>query len=154
MGNPAKPTALKLIQGNPGKRKLNKKEPKAPAKKLVAPSYLSAWGKRRFAYWAKLLAQYNISTALDTGALAKLVDAEDEYQQLSEVIAQHGVTQQTTNTNGDPVIKPNPAVAQRADAWRRVNLMMQQFGLTPASRAKVNAEEPAGDDPLEKFGLN
>lgn len=39
-----------------------------------------------------------------------------------------------------------------ADAWRRVNLMLQQFGMTPSSRAKVSTVGDAKDaDPLDTF---
>jgi len=48
----------------------------------------------------------------------------------------------------------NPAVPARADAWRRVKIMLTEFGLTPASRSKVDVEVAGEDnDPLKKYGL-
>lgn len=46
MGRPAKPTALKLLQGNPGKRKLKKDGP-APAPLAETPDARSGWGMGR-----------------------------------------------------------------------------------------------------------
>nr|WP_136252867.1 phage terminase small subunit P27 family [Ningiella ruwaisensis] len=149
----AKPTVLKLLEGNPGKRAINKKEPKPQVKKLVAPSTLSVWAKKRFTYWAGKLAPVGITTDLDIGALTKLVEAEEEYSTLSKEIEKLGMTQVTTNMNGDTIIKPNPAVPMRADAWRRIKMMYEQFGMTPSARTKLSVEAPNGDDLLDKYGL-
>jgi len=42
MSNPRKPTALKLIAGNPGKRALNAQEPHFAPCGIAAPAWLSA----------------------------------------------------------------------------------------------------------------
>lgn len=149
----ATPTALKLLMGNPGKRAINKNEPKPAKMRVTPPSYLSVFAKSRFKYHAELLAKVNVSTSLDVSALAKLCEAEEEYQELSKTIEQHGYMQETTNMNGDAIIKPNPAVAARADAWRRVKMMYEQFGMTPSARSKLTVEEIAEKDPLEKYGV-
>jgi phage terminase small subunit len=36
--------------------------------------------------------------------------------------------------------RPHPAVAIRADAWRRVERMLGKFGLTPSDRTRVSTE--------------
>lgn len=44
-GRRPKPTHLKVVTGNPGKRKLNDKEP-TPAREIPSPpEHLSDWGK-------------------------------------------------------------------------------------------------------------
>ena len=43
---------------------------------------------------------------------------------------------------GPKVLKPHPAAAQSADAWRRIRMMLIELGLTPASRSKL--ERPEG----------
>ena len=47
--------------------------------------------------------------------------------------------------------KANPALQTRADSWRRVNLMLQQFGMTPSSRAKLKVEKAEEEDEFEKL---
>ena len=48
------------------------------------------------------------------------------------------MTYKVENREGVEVIKANPAVAMKADAWRRVMLGLGKFGLTPAERANVS----------------
>lgn len=51
-GRRPKPTHLKVVTGNPGKRKLNDKEP-TPAKEIPGPpAHLTDWGK---VAWGRLL---------------------------------------------------------------------------------------------------
>ncbi|MGQ7114009.1 P27 family phage terminase small subunit, partial [Escherichia sp. TWPC-MK] len=38
-----------------------------------------------------------------------------------------------------------------ADAWKRLRAMLGEFGMTPASRSKVNAKGPESVDPLAEF---
>jgi phage terminase small subunit len=50
-GRKPKPTALKLIEGNPGKRPITGSEPKPPSTLPTCPSHLSASAK---AEWKRL----------------------------------------------------------------------------------------------------
>ena len=45
-GRKPKPTRLKIIQGNPGKRPLNKNEPQPERRLMRAPSHLSEEAKK------------------------------------------------------------------------------------------------------------
>ena len=47
-GRPPKPTALKALAGNPGKRPLNQAEPKFEARVMRAPAHLSDEAKREW----------------------------------------------------------------------------------------------------------
>jgi P27 family predicted phage terminase small subunit len=38
------------------------------------------------------------------------------------------------------MIKAHPAAIMKADAWKRLRAMLGEFGMTPASRSKVNAK--------------
>jgi phage terminase small subunit len=51
---------------------------------------------------------------------------------------------------GSLMIRPHPAMAVRQDAWKRVTVLLREFGMTPASRTRISAtESPAGDPALE-----
>ena len=50
------------------------------------------------------------------------------------------------------MIRAHPAVGIQADAWRRAKLMMTEFGMTPASRAKVSVTDAGEVDPLAAWG--
>jgi len=72
-GRKPKPTFLKLLQGNPGKRELPQNEPQ-PAKPKgavpKAPRHLSDPARKQWRVVAKQLAGANILTELDAHALA------------------------------------------------------------------------------------
>ena len=69
-GRKPTPTAIKELEGNPGKRPLNTKEPK-PVKK--APSCPSGWNRKPKKEWrrlAKQMEQIGILTEVDMAAFA------------------------------------------------------------------------------------
>lgn len=150
-GPPPKPTALKVVSGNAGKRKLNTKEPKPKAARPRCPAHLSPKAKTAFKNLCQLLEDMGVLTIADGMALELLCDAYSEWRDLDTLIKQEGHTYKTIGTSGDQVIKGHPAVAMRADAWKRIKSMLAEFGLTAASRTKVQAEKPEEEDPLDKF---
>lgn len=150
-GRPPKPTALKLLQGNPGKRPLPRNEPQPPAGAVKPPTWLRGRARRLWRQIAPLLGEMRVLTTSDTQALGLLCDALAEYVVAREVIRQHGMTYECTTTSGGTMIRTRPEVAIAADAWRRANTMLQQFGLTPSSRAKVQAAPEEETDPFEEL---
>lgn len=67
-GRKPKPTAMKKLEGNPGKRKLNTKEP-VPAKGMfVCPDWLMSEAKKEWERLAKLMNQMDVPTD-DAGGL-------------------------------------------------------------------------------------
>ena len=99
-----------------------------------------------------------VLTMADGPAVALLCNALAEYNAACDEVAEHGTTfvEKRIDKDGalvDIGIKANPAVAIRNDAWRRANLMMQQFGLTSSSRVKLHVEPPSTLSEFEReFG--
>lgn len=151
-GRRPKPTKLKLVTGNPGKRKLNDKEPK-PAREIPSPpSHLTDWGKTAWGRLTVLLDGMGILTVADTMALERLCDLYAEILHLRQLIDIEGRTYTTKTQMGDFLIKANPAVSMLADADRRFKSYLVEFGLTPAARTKVQVNGgEEDDDPLNQF---
>ena len=64
-GRKPKPTAVKKLEGNPGKRKLNSKEP-VPAKGIPAcPDWLMPEAKKEWERLAELMNQMGVLTEVD-----------------------------------------------------------------------------------------
>lgn len=150
-GRRPKPTHLKVVTGNPGKRKLNDKEP-TPAREIPSPpAHLTDWGKVAWGKLTMLLDGMGILTVADTLALERLCDIYADILHLRLTIADEGRTY-TVQTDGGFLIKANPAVAMLADADRRFKSYLVEFGLTPAARTKVkvNGGEKE-EDPLNQF---
>ena len=69
-GRKPKPTAMKVLEGNPGKRKLIKKEP-VPAKGMpVCPEWLMPEAKVEWQRLAELMNQMGVLTEVDMAAFA------------------------------------------------------------------------------------
>lgn len=152
-GRRPKPTALKLVTGNAGKRAINKKEPK-PAREIPScPSHLEDSGKVAWGRLSVLLDRMGVLTEADSFALERLVDCYTDILECRTLIARDGRTY-TTDSQGGTLIKTNPAVNQLRAADAQFKSYLVEFGLTPAARSKVNAEPPDGDekeDPLGEF---
>ncbi|MFK0090657.1 phage terminase small subunit P27 family [Pseudomonas sp. NPDC090755] len=148
------PTELKLVRGNPGKRPINKKEP-LPAKRIPStPGHLTNEGQVAWGRLTVLLDRMGVLTEADGFALERLCDCYAEILALRELVDTNGRTYETTSTQGELVIKANPAVAMLADADRRFKSYLVEFGLTPAARSKVQVkdDEPKEDQFAEFFG--
>lgn len=150
-GPPKTPSNLVLLKGNPGKRAINKDEPKPAVRVPPLPAHFS----KRAKYWhkrvAEELAQMGVLTGMDERALELLIEAYEEYRQHLETLEDEGYTYKTTSMAGDVSIKMHPAAALKADAWKRLRSMLGEFGMTPASRSKVKVSGPGETDPLEEF---
>lgn len=154
MGRPAKPTALKLLQGNPGKRKLSKNAP-APAPLEVTPDppdFLGEWASEMWRAIAPWLTQTGIMTRTDTHNLAAFCAAYDRWRQAEEEVARVGIT--VTDKKG--VVKKNPACTVINESLRQLASFGASLGLDPASRARLmgtgGQDQPANPFLLIKGG--
>lgn len=153
MARPTKPTALKLITGNPGKRALPKHEPQFRQGVGQAPKTLDSVGVQCWKRLSALLDRTGVLTQPDEFALERLCDIYSEIQECRALIERDGRTYTTTGADGTALIKMNPAVTQLRAADTLFKAYLTEFGLTPAARSKVHAE-PDGytvDDPMARF---
>ena len=152
MGRPRTPTNLKVIRNTNRNDRANKREPKVndplPAEPpdWLSPAAVPWWGRVR-----PILLGMKVATSADPIAVGLLCDALAEYVAARAAYLSEGMTYETTGKNGDAMIRAHPAVGIAADAWRRAKLMATEFGLTPASRAKVSTTEAGPADPLEEW---
>ena len=142
-GRPAKPTALKVVQGNPGKRPLNKNEPKPRVVCPPAPTFMDATAKKEWRRIAKVLAAAKVLTEADlTGLQMYCV----EYSRWREAVEALNGPEDiiATTPNGHHM----PSIYRQIERGAFENLckIMVQFGLTPAARTRVAAVEAEKKD--------
>lgn len=148
------PTALKLVTGNPGKRALNKKEPKPAAKAPPCPAHLDDDAKSVWKRLCTLLKKMGVLTEADGLALERLCDCYSDILRCRELIERDGRTYTTIDQNSNTLIKNNPAVNQLRAADAQFKSYLVEFGLTPAARSKVIVDPPDDDkkeDPLASY---
>ena len=117
MANKPKPTALKLVQGTQRKDRTNTKEPAIKSRLPKCPAWINAEGKKEWSRLLKDLNKHGIATGFDFIGLATLCQMWGEYVEGSK--------------NGEPV---------GAAHITQMRLLLVEFGMTPSSRSKVNAQ--------------
>ena len=151
-GRKPKPLALKLLAGNPGKRRLPKNGPTPRRQRLVAPGHLSDTAKTAWVELAERLYRLGVATEMDGIALEQLCENYAEIRELRADILANGRTQSVQTKSGDVMERSRPAWSQLSDAERRFRAMMTEFGLTPSARTRIVATgEDESQDPAEAY---
>src|SRR5687768_2530472 len=94
-GPQKKPSTISKLQGNPGRRPLNPREPEpeiaeAPNGIADAPEWLDDRGREWWARVAKKLYPVKLLTVLDIEALAKYCDAVSQWLIARDFMVKHG----------------------------------------------------------------
>ena len=130
-GRKPTPTAIKELEGNPGKRKLNENEPKPKKKAPSCPKWLEPEAKKEWRRLSKQMEQIGILTEVDMASFAGYA----RWKEAEEFITQHGTIVKTPSGYWQQV--PQVSIAQTY--LKIMNRFSEQFGLTPASRSRIVA---------------
>lgn len=142
-----KPTALKLLAGNPGKRELNPAEPMPKPGRPAPLESLSAAAMVHFARYVDQLDAVRVVTVADGPAVSVLAQATADYEEASRVLAIEGKV-----VAGDKgVMARNPWVIIQKQALDQMQRGFSDFGLTAASRSKIIALPAGSDDDESRF---
>lgn len=138
-GRKPKPTALKMLAGNPGKRALNHAEPKPRAVVPRPPEHLSTEEKKKWKAVVRDLYPLGLVTAVDKDALAMYCTIFVRWLKAENLVREKGEIIKTAAGN----IIQNPYLSIANRALEQLNKLGAEFGMTPSSRSRVRA------DPLE-----
>jgi len=139
-GRRPKPTRLKVLTGNPGKRPLNEDEPRPEAAIPECPPELSPLARKEWDRLVGELSSLRMLTNLDRAALAAYCGAYALWAEATEAIQKYGAM--IKSPQGFPIQSPYLAIANRqAEIMMRI---ASEFGLTPASRGRISAPAPSG----------
>lgn len=149
MGRPAKPTNLKLLQGNPGKRKINKNEP-APDIEIPDPTMpLNGYALEEWNRIAPILEDLGLISEVDATALTMYCV---HFQQLRETVEELQDLDSKLMTAQSGHAQQHPFFSIINKQSKMCHKYLQEFGMTPASRSKVTAlKKKADEHPLAKF---
>lgn len=162
-GRRPKPTALKELQGNPGKRKPRSDEPK-PTKTPRLPNCPRRLKGEARAAWRTIggrLVDMQILTVADLTGLEILCEAYAEYVECRQVIAEKGRTYTSYTESGkERAIRPRPEIAMAQKAWERFKYLLLEYGLTPSSRTRIGVvalppvagKHPVAEEPARPTG--
>jgi P27 family predicted phage terminase small subunit len=133
-GRRPKPTRMKVLTGNPGKRPLNEHEPRPIPVVPDCPPELGLAAQREWARLVGELSSLNMITKLDRAALATYCGAYALWAEATEAIQKFGAM--VKSPTGYPMQSPYISIANRqAEIMMRI---ASEFGFTPASRSRIS----------------
>lgn len=144
-----KPLKLKLLQGNPGKQKLNKKEP-VYKKKDVDPPQTVKEEPEALEEWERiipLLKESGIFATIDRSSISAYCLVYARWQDAERKVKKYGAF--TKSKTG--YVSMNPYVSMINRCLDQIHKYFLEFGMTPAARTRIVVEHPPGqEDELEK----
>lgn len=151
-GRKPKPTALKLVGGNPGKRPLPSSEPIPPAGALERPEYLDPIAAEMWEWLSPRLTASKIARPIDSSAVAQYCVTYSEWRKAAEFLAKNGsvrpVYRAIRKADGSEELrivdsKEWPQAKQIRNLGVLLAKLASELGITPASRARViSSDEP------------
>ena len=133
-----KPTAIRRLEGNRGKRAWNHDEPQPPDAMPRCPDHLAPVAKTEWRRVARTLHRMGVLTTIDRAALAAYC------QSYAKWVEAEGKMKETP-----PLVKTPSGYVQQSPwltiANKQLELMgrfMTELGMTPAARSRVTAGDP------------
>jgi P27 family predicted phage terminase small subunit len=158
-GRKPKPTHLKLITGNAGRRPLNDREPTVKAGITTPPRELNEFARREWRRVSRRLREAGLLTPIDRAALIAYCQSYGLWMQAEKALAEMAAKDSVTNgllirtSNGNAIQNPLVGIANKArsDAVRYA----AEFGMTPSARSRVHANpveaQRQQQDPARKY---
>lgn len=144
-----KPSALRAIDGGADHRPRNLDEPKPPVSATVpvCPDWIGEYGRALWDQQAPLHHRLGTLTEADHPAFAAMCEAWDTYRR-----AVVGLRDELTHVTPNNGVSAKPEASVRKQALADFSKLANEFGLTPAARARIKANPPDGhEDPVKSY---
>ena len=136
-----KPLELRVLEGNPGKRKINRFPPKFGSKAPKCPGWLDDLARAEWARIGPRLEAIGLLTDGDLAVFASYCKAYSDLQHAQEVVKTEGYF--TTANNGALIAHPAQNIANQA--MKKILETAIQFGFTPSARSRIDLKPSDGD---------
>ena len=150
-GPPPTPTHLKVLHGNPGKRPINWREPRPRQNVPRCPAWLNKDAKAAWKRMVPTLRDMGVLTVADGEALAAFCQTYARWRQAEEFLDQHGMVYPLRDEKGNVrCMQQFPQVSIARNLLLLMRSFLQEFGMTPASRSRIELPweppvQPAGN---------
>lgn len=156
-GRKPRPTHLKLVTGNPGRRPFNAAEPRPEAGLPAPPAELGSDAKNEWRRVARRLQALGLLTPCDRAALAAYCQAFGRWRQAERALAAMAKADPLTGAlmirtkEGNAIQNPLVGIANKAMA--DMVRYAAEFGMTPSARSRIAgaADGEQKDDPAAKY---
>ena len=144
-GRKPRPSHLKIIEGNPGKRPLTKNEPKPRPIRPFCPRWLLAEAKKEWSRVMPELERMGLLTTVDRAALATYCQAWARYREAEEALEKYGSILKSPESD---YIQVSPYTTISRQNAQIVRAFCAEFGLTPGSRTRLSVRDSLEDDDM------
>jgi P27 family predicted phage terminase small subunit len=134
-GRPPKPTALKILEGNRGRRDLSRPEPKPSAGVQSRPEWLCPEAKREWIRLAGELEAVGILSRVDRGALAAYCECWGEYVACVKALRGKAIDAETRDL-----------VSLMVKMLDKMATFGGKLGLSPSDRVRLAVPDKPKDD--------
>jgi P27 family predicted phage terminase small subunit len=155
-GPKPKPTAVKAAEGNPGKRKLNRQEPKFSGS-LSCPDWLTSSAKREWKRVSTELQALKLLQSVDRASLAAYCQSYSRWRSAELQVSKEGQILSTPIVSKDGEVvgythKRHPATTVAREERAAMLKAASLFGFDPSSRSRLSTGEDAeAEDPFAAF---
>src|SRR5579862_4638967 len=147
-GPTPKPTALVLLEGNVGKRPINRAEPQPRMKTPPCPEYLDDEAKHEWKRLVRMLRPIKLLTEADYMPLGALCQAYSTMTKAQRKLNESGLLFKTPSG----YVQQSPLFSIINSSMETITRLCKEFGLTPSSRSRIqlqSAENETGDGVLD-----
>ena len=146
-GRKTKPSALKELEGNPGKRAINHQEPKPNVAIPECPAHLKGAARTEWKRITEELLALKLITKIDRAALAICCTAWADYVKACNKLEKEGEVM-ISDQGG---MYQNPWFAIKKRSMDQVMKFYAEFGMSPSSRTRLKVETPTEEDEMAGF---
>lgn len=138
MGPKPKPTAIRRMEGNRGKRAWNHDEPVPPDGIPRCPRHLAPVARTEWRRVARALHGMGVLTVVDRAALAAYCQCYAKWVEAERKLKETPPLLKTPSGH----VQPSPWVAIANKQLELMGRYMAELGMTPASRSRVGVNDP------------
>ncbi len=143
--NKPEPSAITKLKGNPGRKKINKDEPKYEKAEESAPKDLDKNGRELWNKLMKQVREQGVLTKCDEALLFRYCEEWSTYKRaLKELKKKENKDLMVKAKSG--YLSPNPYISMKRESSRIMKSLESELGFSPTSRTKVAAVPTKPDD--------
>jgi len=146
-GRKSRPTKIKILEGEPNKDRINKHEPVPRHNETTCPRHLIREARNEWNRIYPELQTMGLMSKIDRVALAAYCQTYGRWVKYEKIIAEKGELYKTQKGN----VITSPALWVANKALEQMHKFLTEFGMTPASRSRINVSKQESDDPLDKL---
>ena len=140
-----KPTVVEIMEGRPGHRPINQREPKPRATVPRCPEHLDERAKKEWKRLVPVLRRMHVLTEADGMTLANLCQTWSTMVIAQEKLTEMGVLYKAPSG----YVMQSPLLAVVSQSVDTITKLSREFGLTPSSRSRIRTEDYSRGDPME-----